>query len=432
MIIQPVVVARWGRWGSLGVPNFRTYFLGTAVSQSSAWLLRITQSWLVLDLTGSPAALGVLALAQFLPVTILTLFAGVLIDRVGTRWLLVLTQAVMAVQATILAALVLTSSIQYWQILVLATVLGTAQAFDTPARSALVSQLVGPGHVGNAIALNSALGNGSRIVGPGIGGVMITLWGNGAGFGLAAVGCTAALAGVLLLKPEQFYPKRQAGHGAVMGQMWDGVVYAMGNPRIAFNIVLMAFVGTFAYNWGVTLPILARYALDGGPEGFGALNVAMGLGSVLGGVLLATRVVPSERLVLISAAVYSVLVTLLALSPSMNVALGQLVLVGALSIVYTASSNTLLQIEAREEFRGRVLALFMLLWSGTTPIGSAFTGFASDRWGIRVALGIDGTLCIAGVLVAIGYLVLSRGGFRLPVPGTDAAQARATPPARRR
>jgi predicted MFS family arabinose efflux permease len=182
----------------------------------------------------------------------------------------------------------------------------------------------------------------------------------------------------------------------------------MGNPRIAFNIVLMAFVGTFAYNWGVTLPILARYALDGGPEGFGALNVAMGVGSVLGGVLLATRVVPSERLVLISAAVYSVLVTLLALSPSMNVALGQLVLVGALSIIYTASSNTLLQIEAREEFRGRVLSLYTLLMIGSTPFGSTITGLVADSFDVRLALEINAGICLIGLVVAALFLLRAR------------------------
>jgi MFS family permease len=350
----------------------------------------------------------VLALAQFLPVTVLTLFAGVLIDRVSTRWVLLTTQTVTAVQAAILAALVLSGQIQYWQILVLAAILGTANAFDTPTRSALASQLVGPGLVGNAIALNSALGNGARIVGPGLGGIMIAIWGTGACFAVAAVSSALALIGLVLLRVEQFFPKRQAGRGAVLGQLWAGITYTMSVPNLAFNIVLMAFMGTFAYNWGVTLPILARYGLDAGPEAFGALNVAMGIGSVIGGLLLALRIRPSLRLVVLAAGTYAVLIMALALSPGMEAALIILVAIGSLSIIYSASSNTLLQIEAREEFRGRALALFVLLWAGTTPIGSAFTGLVSDHWGIRVALMIDATISLLGLGVALAYAYIAR------------------------
>src|SRR6266516_3765905 len=166
----------------------------------------------------------------------------------------------------------------------------------------------------------------------------------------------------------------------------DGVRYSFSSPSLGFNFVLMAFIGTFAYNWGLVLLLLARYALDAGPEGFGALNIAMGLGSVLGGLLLATRLRPSARLVAISAGVYSLLVGLIGLAPSMGVVLGMLLVAGVVSIVYSATSNTLLQLEAREEYCGRVLALYMLLFAGSTPIGSAVTGLLSDRWDIRVAL----------------------------------------------
>jgi MFS family permease len=396
------------RSSALSVPNYRVYFFGTAVSQSSSWLLRTSQSWLVLDLTGSPAALGVLALAQFLPVTILTLFAGVLIDRIATRRMLFATQAVTAAQAAVMAVLVLSGRIEYWQILVLAAILGIANAFDTPTRAALASQLVGPGMVGNAIALNSALGNGARIIGPGLGGVMIALWGTGVCFAVAAVGSVVGLAGLVLLRADRLFPKRQAGRGAVLGQLWAGITYTMSVPTLAFNIVLMAFMGTFAYNWGVTLPILARYGLDAGPEAFGALNAAMGIGSVFGGLLLAMRLKPSMRMVVISAGAYALLILALAVTPGLEGALVLLLAIGGLSIVYSASSNTLLQIEAREEFRGRALALFVLLWAGTTPIGSAFTGLLSDRWGIRVALTVDAVICIVGLGVALAYAYIAR------------------------
>jgi MFS family permease len=397
-----------GRWGALSVPNYRTYFAISAVSQSGGWLLRTAQSWLVLDLTGSPAALGVLALFQFLPITILSLFAGVVIDRIPSRRLLVATQLTTGVQAGVLGALVLLNRVEYWHVLVLAAVLGLASAFDGPARSVFVSQLVGPRRIGNAVALNSAVGNGARILGPGVGGVMIALWGTGVCFSVAAVAFVAAIFGLVALRADQFHPKRQAGSGAVLGQLWDGIRYSFSSRSLGFNFVLMAFIGTFAYNWGLVLPLLARFALDSGPEGFGELNIAMGIGSVLGGLLLATRLKPSRSLVLVAAAAFSVLVGAVSVAPTMIVASAVLVVAGLLSIVYSATSNTLLQLEAREEYRGRVLALYMLLFAGSTPIGSAVTGFVSDEWDVRVALLVNAGLCAVGLIATVVYLLATR------------------------
>lgn len=396
------------RWGALSVPNFRTYFAVSAVSQSGGWLMRTAQSWLVLDLTGSPAALGVLALFQFLPITILTLFAGVVIDRTPSRRLLVATQLIMGLQAGVLGLLVLVNRVEYWHVLVLAAVLGIASAFDQPARSVFVSELVGPRRIGNAVALNSAVANGARIIGPGVGGVTIALWGTGVCFSVAAVAFLGAIFGLFALRTEQFHPKRQAGRGAVLGQLWDGIRYSFSSPSLGFNFVLMAFLGTFAYNWGLVLPLLARFVLDSGPEGFGALNIAMGVGSVLGGLLLATWLKPSRHLVLLAAATFSGLVGVLSMVPTMLVASVVLVAAGILSIVYSATSNTLLQLEAREEYRGRVLALYMLLFAGSTPIGSAITGFVSDGWDVRVALTLNAAMCGLGVLITLVYLAITR------------------------
>ena len=397
-----------GRWGALSVPNYRTYFVVSAVSQSGGWLMRTAQSWLVLDLTGSPAALGVLALFQFLPITVLSLFAGVVIDRTPSRRLLVVTQLTMGVQAGALGALVLLNRVEYWHVLVLAAVLGIASAFDQPARSVFVSQLVGPRRIGNGVALNSAVANGARIIGPGVGGIMIALWGTGVCFSVAAVAFLLAVLGLFALRADQFHPKRQAGRGAVLGQLWDGIRYSFSSPSLGFNFVLMAFLGTFAYNWGLVLPLLARFALDSGPEGFGELNIAMGVGSVMGGFLLATWLKPSRSLVLVSAAVFTVLVGALSVAPSMLVAGGVLVAAGILSIVYSATSNTLLQVEAREEYRGRVLALYVLLFAGSTPLGSAVTGFVSDARDVRAALMLNAALCVVGLMATLVYLFATR------------------------
>jgi MFS family permease len=392
----------------LGVPNYRLYFLGNAVTLSGYWLLRIAQSWLVLDLTGSPAALGVLQVAQFLPITVLTLFAGVVLDRVQIRWLMVVTSAVIGLAAASLALLVLTHTVQFWEILVLGAVIGTASAFDQPGRSAFANELVGRGRIGNAIALNSSLNQGSRIVGPGVGGVMIALWGTGICFVVAAVSCLGAVVSLVALNRHQLYPKRPAARGAMLNQLWDGLTYSFSTPTLGFQMVVMAFIGTFAFNFGLTLPLLARFALDAGSEGFGVLNMALGIGAVIGGVVLATRLTASLRLILISASLFSVLVFSLGLAPNIPTAVVLVGLTGALSLAYSASANTLLQIEADDRYRGRVLGLFLLLWSGSTPIGSAVIGWLSDRYDIRLAMQICGAMCLLGVFVALGYLLLAR------------------------
>lgn len=410
--LAPVAVAEEpadvGRWGAFSVYNYRLFFIGSGTSLSGYWMLRAAQAWLVLDLTGSAAALGVLAIFQFLPITILTLFAGVVIDRVSTRWLMVATQLLAGAQALVTAVLILTNQIQYWEVLAMAAVLGLANAFDQPARSVFANQLVGTSRLSNAIALNSSATNGARIIGPGIGGWMIAIWGTGACFLFRGVACVGAVVCLLLLHGDELYPKRQAGRGAMAGQLADGLKYSFSTPSLGFLIVLVAFLGTFAYNWTLVLPLLTRYALDGTPEEFGAMNMALGVGSVLGSVLLATRLKPTPRLVVLAGTALSILLFLDGLVPSIAVALPLLVVNGMVSIAYSATTNTLLQLEARDEFRGRVLSVFTLMMAGSGPVGGTLLGIWADHWNIRVALGIDCALCLFGVVVACTYLAVAR------------------------
>ena len=412
------------RWGAFAVRNYRVYFLGNAITLSGYWLLRVAQSWLVLDLTNSPEALGTLQVVQFLPITILTLFAGVVLDRVPMRWLMVATEVAVGLAAALMAVLVLTHTVAFWQLLVLGALIGVASAFDQPARTAFANELVGPGRIGNAIAMNSSLNNGARIIGPGLGGVMIALWGTGVCFVVAAVSCLGAVGSLLALNGHELYPKRMAARGAMLGQLKDGLLYSFSTPTLAFQMIVMAFVGTFAFNWGLTLALLARFGLDSGSEGFGVLNMSLGIGAVAGGVVLASRLVPSVRLVLVSASAYAVLVFLIGLAPNMPVAVLVVAVTGAMSLAYSASASTLIQLEADDRYRGRVMGLFMLLWSGTTPLGSWFTGWLADRWDIRAAMQVDGTLSLLGVLVSAVYLVLARRRRGRPVVLSTSDSAR--------
>jgi MFS family permease len=385
------------------VPNFRTYFISAAVSQCGGWLLRTTQAWLVLDLTGSPAALGVVTFARALPVTILTLFAGVLIDRTQARRLMLVVQVIFCLQSAVLAVLIFSGHIQYLQVIALAIVLGLASAVDFPTRSAIVSELVEPHLVGNGIALNSALNSTARIVGPGVGGVMIAVWGSGVCFAVVAAAYVVATVGLLLLREDQFYPKRMAHRVAIFSQLAEGLRYSFSTPTLATNMLLAGFFGTFAYNWALVLPLLARFALDSGAEGFGALNAAMGIGSTIGAFALATRLKASMRLLLIAAAAFAGSMLVLAHAPNLPVALGLLIITGILSVSFNATNNTLLQIEAREELRGRVLALYMFLMVGSTPVGSAETGFVANTFDIRLALQLNAAACLLGLALTLVF-----------------------------
>jgi MFS family permease len=304
----------------------------------------------------------------------------------------------------VLAVLTLTHQIQFWHVIVLALILGVASAVDFPTRSAIVSELVEPQLVGNGIALNSALGSGARIIGPGIGGVMIAVWGSGVCFAATSIAYVAATVGLLLLRPEQFYPRRMAPRTAVFRQLAEGLRYSFSTPTLSVNMILAGFYGTFAYNWALVLPLFARYALDAGAEGFVALNMAMGAGSTLGAFLLATRIKPSMRLLLAAAAFFGASILVLAQAPNLPVALALLVLVGILSVAFNATNNTLLQVEAREELRGRVLSLYMFLMIGTTPFGSVATSLVADNFDVRLALQVNAALCLFGLVVAMLFL----------------------------
>lgn len=377
--------------------NYRLFIAGQVVSQSGTWLQRTAQAWLVLELTGSPVALGLVTALQTLPATLLSLFAGVIADRLPKRPLLMAILVGEIGQAAVLAFLTLTGQIQLWQIYVLAVVLGVLNSLESPTRQALVSELVQPSQVQSAVTLNSSVFNAARIMGPGVGGVLIAAWGTGVCFALNAASFVATLAGLALMRPALLRPARRAARAAVWTQLADGLRYVARTPALTFPLVLLAFLGTFGYNFTVTLPLLARYTLDIGSIGFGTLNAAMGVGSLVGALGVAARVEPTRRNLLLAASGFSVLFALLAVSRWYGVTLGILVLLGAVSVQYSAMTNTTLQLQSREEYRGRVLSLYLLLLQGTSPLGGALTGVLANRWSISTALAVEAGVCLLAV-----------------------------------
>jgi MFS family permease len=386
---------------ALANPNYRLYFFGQIVSQTGGWLQRIAQAWLVLDLTDSPAALGVLTALQFLPIMVLSLFAGVVADRVPKRRLLYAIGAVSSLQSVALTALVLTGRMELWQVYVLAFILGVVSAFEMPTRQAFLSELVGRDELQSAISLNSSVFNGARIIGPGVGGVIIAAWGVGWCFGLNAISFLASLISLAMLDMRGMRGMRRALRGALWTQLADGLRYAAREPALSFPLLLLAFVGTFGYNMGVVFPLLARYALDLDAVGFGSLNTAMGIGSLVGALAIAARVSPSRVALLISAGAFSVLLLSVAFIPWYPITLVALVVMGVASVVYSAVTNTSLQLNSDEQYRGRVLSLYTLLFAGSTPVGGALTGWLADRWGIRDALALEAGVCLLASLAGV-------------------------------
>jgi len=405
-----------GTFRSLRNHNYRLFFFGQMISLTGTWMQTIGQAWLVLDLTHSPLALGTVTMLQFLPISLLVLFGGVIADKVPKRRLLVLTQTAAMTQAFILAFLAWSGLIALWQVYVLAAMLGLTNAIDNPTRQAFVVEMVGRDDIANAVALNSSMFNGARLVGPALGGVIIAVVGVGTAFFVNGVSFIAVIIGLLLMKPGLLYPATRGGEGRLLEQLVEGLRYSLRTPAILLVLILMAAIGTFGYNFTVVLPLLARNVLHVGSIGFGGMTSAMGVGSLVAALALATLSKPSRRTLFIGAIAFAALLAAVAASHWYALTLVLLVALGAASISFTATANSSLQISAPDHLRGRVMSLYMLLFAGTTPIGGELTGFMAEHIGVRPTVGIEAAICAVGIAAALAYLAAQRAPAAANIP----------------
>jgi MFS family permease len=338
---------------ALQLPNYRRYWLGQLASQSGTWMQSLAQAWLVLRLTDSPLALGTVVTMQFSPILLFSLFGGVLADHLPKRRLLIGAQVVMLVQAALLAVLTWTGLVQLWHIYVLAAVLGTATALERPTRQAFVHDLVGGEDLANAVALNSAQFNLSRIFGPAVAGVLITIVGEAGCFSLNALSYLFVIIALLRIDVEgHAAPDRQRGR--VLSQIGQGLRYSLTTPDTALVFMVIGVIGTFGYNFTVILPLIARYVLEIGAIGFGGMTTAMGIGSLGAALGIAYLGKASRRTLLIGAGGFSLLLAAVGLSPWLPLTLGLLAVLGLCSITFSTTANTRLQLVAPPEMRGRV------------------------------------------------------------------------------
>ncbi|HEY4027651.1 MAG TPA: MFS transporter [Candidatus Dormibacteraeota bacterium] len=386
-------------FGSLRVRNYRIYFIGQAVSVSGSWMQRVAQSWLVLHLTGSGVALGVVSALQFLPMLLLGIWGGVLADRIDKRRLLVLTQAVMGLLALALGAVTLLGVVQLWMVYLLALLLGLVTAVDNPARQSFVMEIVGRSHVANAVSLNSVTFTASRVVGPAIAGITITLVGTGWCFVLNAISFGAVLLALLAMDPAQLH--RTAGVRRLRGQLMEGLRFAWSRPDIRVPLAVLGVVGTLALNWTVILPLLASDTFHGGAGTYGLLFAMLGLGSVSGALLTAGRREPSIRVLLVALALFGVLMLAAAAAPTLPLEIAALIPTGMAALVFQTTANSLLQLRSEPALRGRVMAMYSVVFIGTTPIGAPIVGWVAQQFGPRAAMGLGAVTILVTTAVAV-------------------------------
>jgi len=396
--------------------NYRLYFGGQAVSMAGTWMQTVAQGWLVLQLTGSSTLLGVVTACQFLPVTFLGPLGGVVVDRFDTRRLLIATQVVAGGLAVLLGLLTVLNVVQLWMVFVVAIGLGAVAVVDTPARLTFVLELVGPELVSNAVTLNSVNMNAARIVGPSIAAVTIALIGVGPCFLLNGASYIAVIAALMVLDRSTMLAKVVTPRAK--GQVREGLRYVWHTPTLRTPLLMMFLIGTLAYEFQVILPVMAKYTFDGDAGTYGVMTAAMGVGAVLGGLVVAGKSSHGiDSLARISVA-FGVSIALVAVSPTLPIAIAALVIVGAASITFLARANTTLQLSAAPMMRGRVMALWTVAFLGSTPIGGPIIGFIGQYIGPRWALGIASASCFGA-----GALGASRNWLTARRPAAEAAPA---------
>lgn len=388
--------------------NYRIFFTGQLVSLAGTWMQNVALAWLVIELSGSALAIGALAFWRFVPFTIFGLVAGVVADRIESRKLVMATQAGAMVISIALALVTLTGTATLPIVYVLAALGGVALAFDAPGRQSLTFQMVGPRELPNAVALNSGLFNGSRVIGPALAGILIAAVGTGVCFVLNAVSFLAVLAAIGLLRNDELYPVAKEHGATVIDGLRRATSYAWRDPQLRLILSVVTVVATVGFNFHVLVPLLAADTLHVGPEGFGVLSASFGAGALVGALAAATFREASWRLFAIGTGSFGVLA--LALAPVENAVLAAVLLfgIGIAFTLFTANANALVQLAAPDHLRGRLIGLYLFAFLGLAPLGGLLAGWLAEIGGTSLAFAVAGITAI--VAIAIANAVRTRTG----------------------
>ncbi len=403
---------------SLRQRNYRLFFFGQLVSVAGTWMQTVAQSFVVLDLTHSGTQLGLTSAARFLPMFVFGPLGGVFADRMDRRRVLYVTQTLSGLLAGVFAVTVGTHSIRLWIVYLLALALGFVNVFDNPARQSFISEMVSAGDLPNAVTLNSVAMNMARVLGAALGGVIAAAIGLALCFTLNALSFGAVLVSLAAMRSSELFPAERVRRQKK--QVRQGLRYVRNTPELLIPLLMIAVVGTLAWEFQVSLPLMASKVFHGGAAAYGVMASVMGGGAVVGGLISAARARPRARALCLAAIGWGIAILAAAVAPSFGLELAALVFVGYGSITFNSLAKTTLQLAAKPAMRGRVMALWALAWLGSTPIGGPIVGWAGQAFGARWALVIGGVAALACGVLALPAL---NRIDRRPAPDTSPAPA---------
>ena len=406
---------------SLHIRNYRLFFVGQLISITGTLMQTVAQSWLVLSMTGSGVALGVTVALQFLPMLLFGMWGGLLADRSDKRRLLVAMQVVGGLLALILWALVASETVELWMVYVLAFLLGMVTMVDMPTRQSFVIEMVGPDEVPNAVGLNSAMFNAGRILGPTAAGVTIATLGIAPAFLANAISYIPVVIALSMMRTDELHRRQPAQRRR--GDVRAGFLYAWRDPTLRSTLLLVAVLGMFGFNFVVVLPLLARFTFGGGAGLYSLFTALMSVGSLAGALYSASRLAPTRRMLLGSGVAFGALMLVTAAAPTVWLTCVLLVAVGAAMMLFMATANTTLQLGSDPAMRGRVMALYGVLFAGSTPVGGPLLGWISEVWGPRFGVGLGGVLSLAAALAAVGRIRIRRRSAAQITEAPDAIAA---------
>lgn len=386
--------------------NYRLFFSGQVISNIGTWMQRIAQSWLILSLTHSAVAVGILALCQFMPFTLFSMVAGVVVDRLDAWRTVISTQCTQMLLAATIAVISLAGVVQPWEVYVIAALMGLVQVLDAPSRQSLTFRMVGPSELPNAISLNSGVFNGARIFGPALGGVIIAATSAGVCFAVNAVSYIAVLAGLLLMRPSEFHAvERHDKPRTVFRGLKEGITYARQDEQIMLILILVAVMSTFCLNFNVLLPVLAKQTLHSGPQVFGILSAVFGIGALIGALVSANIARATMGTTVIGTAGFALSELLIAPLQS-TIAIAALLFLGGICFTtWSANANSLIQLSAPDYLRGRLIGLYFFAFAGTGTAGGILMGWLTAAGGTELGFTVAG---IAGLSISLFVWLRSR------------------------
>jgi MFS family permease len=386
--------------------NYRLFFTGQVISNIGTWMQRVAQAWLVLSLTHSPVAVGILALCQFMPFTLFSLVAGVVVDRLDSWRTVIGTQFTQMCLASVIAIDALAGAAQAWHVYVIAALMGVVQVLDAPSRQSLTFRMVGPLELPNAISLNSGVFNGARIFGPALGGVLIAATGAGVCFAVNAASYVAVLLGLLLMRPQEFHAlERRERPRTLYRALKEGISYARRDEQILLVLVLVGVMSTFCLNFNVLLPVLAKQTLHSGPQVFGTLSAVFGVGALIG-ALVAAHVSRATMATTVIGTSGFALSELLIAPLTSTVAISVLLFLGGIAFTtWSSNANSLIQLSAPDHLRGRLIGLYFFAFAGTGTAGGILMGWLTAAGGTELGFAVAG---IAGLAVSAAVWLRSR------------------------